>query len=221
MWLDWLSTVPKFEFQFNTEVMGPELDNMHFYSSYNWEQLKRLENIQKRQSTRKFCYVAIEFYGQTDFTTTGNFCIELDFDGHVIQDFSQTQLFSYAQISVIQHEPEKWCFVLSATNDQNPKSVIQLLSSLLHQERTTLTNCALRAALVHVENTYFRPSWVENLTEAQEADLVQRLDYGSDFCVGETKAADTLRRPLLKQLDHNVSSISHNIHKELKKIKSN
>lgn len=217
MWLGWLSTVPKFDFPFYPEQMEHEVENMRHFSGYNWAQVKRIEKIRGRKSPRKLYFVAIEFEGKADITCTGNFCIELDFDGKVVQDFSISQLFSYAQISIIQHAPNKWSLILSGTNDQNPAATLQLLTSLLKQPRQTLADCALRAALVHVENTYFRPSWIDSLSHHQRTELVERSDYGTDFHVGEKKAVNTLCHPLEVELSHRVLRISHNLHSALKK----
>ena len=211
IWLDWLSEVPKFDFFFDPTSYHDEAENMHFYASYNWELLRRINNVIDRKSVRKFSYVAVEFEGKPDFCATGCFCIELSFSGARLQDFSKSAKFNYAQLVAIPTSKISWVFILSALEDQNKLAARLFLESFLHQPRRMLGESALRATICHTENAYFRPSWIKSMSEKSKTELLARFDYGVDLEVGQVKEPASLSEPLDLKIGAKILNVFSNL----------
>jgi len=213
LWSFYLLKYAKFDFHFDMELAREELENMRHYAAYAWSLLGRLQSIRLRNSAREFKFVAVEFEEILPFCGTGCFCIELGFDGSRIQDFSKRQKFNYAQISITRSSEGRTLFLLSGICDERPKAAKRLLSSLLKQPRETLGDAALRAMIVHTENVYFRPSWLNSIDKPLQSEILRRYNYGTDFLVGQVKASDTLSTPLVREFSPRVAAIKHNLGK--------
>jgi hypothetical protein len=210
-WMEWLSRKAKYSFHFNAEVVEPELENMKFYAGYTWELLKRLGAVSSRKTIRKFRFVAVEFLGNLNFCATGCFCIETGFTGHRIQNFSSIGAFNYAQLSIVKSSETSWFFVLSALEDQNSRAAQAFLRSLLVRKNDDLAWLALNSALCHVENIYFRPSWIASLQSNHVKEIIDRFEYGVGFLVGQTKRETVLSETSEIPIDAKVVSVRHNL----------
>lgn len=195
IFLDWLFSVPSFDFPFSREILKPERDNARFHASYQWTLLDRITKISERKSIRKLLYFSALFEGKARFSTSANFCIELDLDGNTVQDFSVAGSFNYCQMVAQQFDEKHWVLLVSGIDDQNGHALVKLLKSLDKQASSTLADAALRMAVVHSENTYFRPSWINSLAESQKKEIIARFEYGIDFLVGQKKIPTALAAP--------------------------
>jgi hypothetical protein len=185
---------------------------MFFYSKYSWELLNRLQRRLKGSRTWKLYYLSVIFNDHLPFSCTGSFCIELDLLGQKLQRFSDfRKKFNYAQISVLPQTNHTTIFSISALADQDEKAARDFVLSFVLQSKADLADCALRAAVCHSENTYFRPEFIQGLSEPEKKEVLQRFDDTTVSQVGQEKQKDQLSRPFSFRLDHTPLKISHNL----------
>lgn len=212
LFLNWLVTIPKFEFNFDRKVVLPELENMLYYSGYNWDLVRRLQKRLSGDRIHRFNFFMAKFECQLPFSCSGCFCIELDFNGKKIQKFSDFgKKFNYAQISVLPQVDGTTIFSVSALCDQDKIAAQSFIKSLSEQPRSSLADCALRAALVHSENTYFSPGFISDLSEHHRNALLKRFDDSAVAQVGLEKHPNALSEPLPFLLNKSASQVVLNI----------
>ncbi len=199
------------DFQCNLDFTKPETANMVHYARYCWALKETFEKVLKRASMRKFYFFSVLFDKMLPFASTGSFCIETDFNGERAQDFrSVGGKFNYAQIWIIPLKDGGTYAGISGINDRNPKALIQLLQSLKGQEPKKLANLFLKLAVVHSENTFFSPAYIQELKTDQQQFL---LDYFSETTLGmvsQIRLADSLSREIPLSLKANPISIFSN-----------
>lgn len=197
LFLNWLDTVPTFEFQVNTPSYSAELENMKHYASYNWYLLNLINKIARRESTRKLYYYSALIDAVVPFSATGCFCIENDVGGNKLQSFSEKgRKFSYAQLSVLPQENGTTLVSISSTSDRDRNASRRFLTSFLKCGKECFSNAILRTALEYTENIYFRESWLNSLTDVQKQDICNRFDDQDFFSVGLEKPSNSLAAPL-------------------------
>lgn len=205
LFLNWLQTVPTFDFQMNTAGFTAELDNMRHYAAYNWYLATLISKIETRKSARKLYFFIAKIDACLPMSATGCFCIENDLDGVKLQKFSDTKRkFSYAQISVLPQGNGTTIFSISSTNDRDMHTSRKFLESFARCGAEELSNAILRTALEYTENIYFKESWVKTLSETQRNSLCKRFDDAAYFKVGLEKPDFSLARPLDIQLEGKV-----------------
>ncbi len=214
LFLSWAHDVPTFDFHFNKAINEPEVSNMRWYAGYGWRLKELFEKIERRASTRKFLYFCCLFDTQLPFCGTGSFCIETDFTGNKLQHFSNvSENFNYAQVSVLPQENGTTFFSISAINDKNKKAAHQFIASLSNVPKHELASCALRSLIVHSENVYFKPSYINCLPYKHRQEILDRFDDSEVQQVGLEKIETALSYPLSFDLLSNAVKISTNITK--------
>lgn len=194
---NWLTTVPKFQFPFDTECVSAEIDNMMHYSGYTWHLLEIISKIEQRSSARKLNYYSVLIDTVLPFSATGCFCIENDLLGKKLQPFSESnRKFSYAHFSVNPQSDGSTIFSISSTDDMDRKASFAFIDSFRNVNSTEFANALLRTALEHTENIYFRPSWIAALSETARQEIIGRFDDFVVFSVGSEKPAGSLVEPL-------------------------
>ena len=87
----------------------------------------------------------------------------------------------------------------------------EFIKSLKGMQNEELASCALRALIVHSENTYFKPSFIENLTPSQRAKILQRFDDRNVNGVGNEKEDNALAMPVSIEISSKPVKVSSNV----------
>ncbi|WP_419738912.1 hypothetical protein [Ruegeria sp.] len=211
LFLNWLQTVPSFDFWIDVDSFTSELEHMIHYSRYNWDLIKLIQRIERRKSARKLYFYSALIDTALPFSATGCFCIENDVFGNQLQPFSEYgRKFSYAQLTVMPQANDTTLVSISSTDDKDKASSIRFVNSYRACKPNDLPNVILRTALEYTENIYFKPSWIESLSTDERRSLVDRFDDRVVFEAGQEKPKNSLSLPLhLSVLGTRVKQLSN------------
>ena len=145
------------------------------------------------------------------FCATGSFCIETDFQGRKLQNFSEVTKFNYTQVSVLPQGNGTTYFCVSAIDDRNKTAALEFVTSLNRQPKKSLANCALQVCLEHIENTYFSPRFIENLSDREEDEMVKRFGESVVTDVSSERDAGALATPLGVKISAQVVGRNSNL----------
>ncbi len=197
LFLNWLQTVPNFDFWLDTNSFKSELEHMIHYSRYNWDLIKLIQRIERKSSARKLYFYSALIDTVLPFSATGCFCIENDIFGNQLQPFSEYgRKFSYAQLTVMPQANNTTLISISSTTDKDKASSLRFVNSYRACKPDDLPNAILRTALEYTENIYFKPTWIESLSTDEKRSLVDRFDDRAVFEAGQEKPENSLSLPL-------------------------
>jgi len=124
-----------------------------------------------------FHHFAVKFESTLPYVSCGGFLPEIDLNGVRLQVLSK----NYEQM-------EQVCFNLSALDGKSflvlawlgatDGPAYQFVSSFSTLPDEEMANMGLHLATELIENTYFRPSWWENLTHTDKSYLISRIRSG-------------------------------------------
>lgn len=209
----WLLDAAKIEFPFEPDIMVNETHNMLVYARYCWELKKTFEKIIGKKSVRKLYFHTAIIEGTLPFCGTGSFCIETDFKGRKLQRFGGNGPFNYAQLSVLPLKNGNTFFSISAVNDKNDKAAHDFVCAISEVPDMHLAEAALKACLCHTENTYFRPSFLDSLSESQLSRILFLFDDSNVMEVGKEKESNALIRPTGILFENKVLERNSNLRK--------
>lgn len=194
LFLAWLTKVPDFEIDIDTSLFEPELENMAFYTGYNWALLGRLNRVSKRSSPRKLFFLSILLDVQLPFTSSGCFCIEVDTNGRKLQKFSMAQRFAYGQLSVLPQEDNTTLLTVSSLGDQNAAVSKGFVRSFSKGQGGEVADSFLNASLNYTEKIFFKSSFLRSLGDEQLSEIQHRADDSDYHLVGVSKPDDAISR---------------------------
>jgi len=209
----WLRNDANFDFPFDAEIIAPEAENMRAYAAYCWRLKHYFELVISRKTTKKFFFVAAILNKSLPFSTTGSFCTETDFSGRRLKDFRKAGNYNYAQLWVLPQKNNTTYVGLSGIDDQDSKYLIRFLKSFIFQEPKTMADSLFKAALVHSENTFISPSFIETLTTDQKHSLLAEYERTTLGSLNEVRDEDCLTKEYPIHLNAEPYSIINNLNR--------
>lgn len=125
-------------------------------------------------------HYAVEFDDVLSFVCSGGFHPEVDFKGKQQQIISRGDIeFEHVCINIsVVGEKSFLAFGWHGTEGGPAEEFVKSFKSL---RRTEKANATLILAVEQVENTYFRPSWWDGLSNANRKHLIDRMKSGIGF----------------------------------------
>ncbi|WP_251106539.1 hypothetical protein [Alloacidobacterium dinghuense] len=161
------------------------------------------DEMLRRNNFDPYRRLIIRFSCVPDVLSTGAFAPEHDFSGNRFQNLLDDPPLKNIAVTVL--PADGGGVAVLGWQEGSDAVCIPFVESLISIGEESLGNAVLRLVFEHIENTFFRPSWWEELPEATQQALIRRTNSGASPAT--PRGPSCLRDDKLNYVDWPVTSV--------------